>query len=215
MPIDAALLERIKANDPTLVELHLTYQNLNDSDIQPLAEALAQNTTLTTLNLNSNQIGDSGANSIAQALQVNTSLTTLYLYGNQIGAIGANSIAQALKVNTSSLTTLQLSGNQIGEKLKKTLEQALEHNREQKKRQIMQRRDQFIRALIMLGRDGAKTNKHSFWSWLPKELMLHIISFIDFRSPKSIGKSAQQIYQCAAFIFNHIPQLNKSLAESI
>ena len=79
----------------------------------------------------------------------------------------------------------------------------------------MQRRDQFIRALIMLGRDGAKTNKHSFWSWLPKELMLHIISFIDFRSKESIGKSAQQIYQCAAFIFNHIPQLNDSLAESI
>ena len=101
MPIDAALLERIKANDPALIELNLGYEHLKESDIQPLVEALTQNTTLTTLYLGGNRIGDTGANVIALALKDNTTLTTLYLGSNQIGATGANAIALALKDNTT------------------------------------------------------------------------------------------------------------------
>ncbi len=38
---------------------------------------------------------------------------------------------------------------------------------------------------------------------------------IDFRPAESIGKSAQQIQDCAEFIFNHGSQMKAALTESI
>ena len=82
-------------------------------------------------------------------------------------------------------------------------------------REMVQRRDQFIQSMIVLGRDSANPHSQSYWSRLPKDLMLYIIGFIDFQPHESIGKDKKQIYQCAAFIFTHITELNECLIESI
>jgi Ran GTPase-activating protein (RanGAP) involved in mRNA processing and transport len=103
MPIDTAILERIKANDPTLTTLNLSHKALTDADIQPLANALATNTFLTNLNVGGNQIGDEGA----KALAANTTLTNLDVSRNQIGVEGAKALAA-----NATLTTLKVAWNQ-------------------------------------------------------------------------------------------------------
>lgn len=129
MPIDAALLERIKANDPTLLELKLGSRlRLTNADIQLLAEALTNNTTITSLDLRNNYIiGDMGASAIAQALQHNTALTSLDLGFNKIKATGAKDIALMLQHNTS-LTTLYLNSNEIPDRRAQDIALALKHN---------------------------------------------------------------------------------------
>jgi Leucine-rich repeat (LRR) protein len=318
MPIDAALLERIKANDPTLTTLDLSNKKLNDSDIQQLANALATNTNLTNLDVGWNQIGDEGAKALAanatltnldvggnqigvegaKALAANATLTNLNVYYNQIGAKGAKALAanttltnldvwgnqigdegtkalaanatltylnvrsnqigdegakalaanatltnldvgwnligdegaKALAANAaltslnvrnnqigaegakalaanSTLTTLNVEYNEIDDEGHKQLELAIERNNQQ----VVKRLDQFIQKLILLAHDKVDEKNQSSWFHLPKEIKLHIVDLIDFRSASSIGKSVQQINACAAFIFNHVPQLKESL----
>jgi len=57
--------------------------------------------------LKNNNIGDSGVSSLSEALKVNSTLIQLFLRRNNISDIGVSSLSEALKVN-SSLTSLGL-----------------------------------------------------------------------------------------------------------
>jgi Leucine-rich repeat (LRR) protein len=104
MPIPAETLERIKKNDPTLTTLDLSFQEIDDDDIELLCDAMANNTKLTTLDLLYNSIGPDGAKALAR----NTTLTSLDVSGNGIGPDGAEALA-----NNTTLTTLNLTDNAI------------------------------------------------------------------------------------------------------
>lgn len=226
MPIEQVLLERIKANDPTLQKLNLTHMQLNDDDIQQLvnvlisntyvislnvaynqmgvkgAKALAGFTTLTSLNIYHNQIGDDGAEAFAN----NTSLTSLNVGYNQIGDAGAKTF-----INNRKLTKLIMYNNPIGDEWEERLDDMLLKNRQHL---ITLRRNQFLRTLILLAEDWTNPASQSSWATLPKDVALCIVSLIDVTSLDSIGKSARQIYQCAVFIFDHMPQLKASLTQA-
>jgi hypothetical protein len=233
MPIDAALLEQIKNNDPTLRTLDLNNKDLNDDDIQQLVNALANNTFLTALNVGNNNISDEGAKMLAmsttltnldvsistnffhdtfiedegaKALAANTTIATLNLKGHWIGDEGA----KALTTN-ATLTNLDVSHNRIDIDLEEQIKQTIARNNQQ----VVKRRDQFIQKLILLAVDKGTKESRSLRSVLPKEVMLYLISGMNFRSVNSIGKSSQQIGACADFIFDHVPQLKESLTEAI
>jgi hypothetical protein len=111
MPIDQRILERIRANDPTLTEIHLSaqYPALTDTDITELVSAIQQsgNTQITSMLLYENAISDRGAKQLAKI----KSLTTLVLNLNDIGDEGAKRLA-----GLPNLTDLGLAGNHIGDK---------------------------------------------------------------------------------------------------
>lgn len=121
------IIERLKANDPTLTKADLWNKQIGDKEATALASALASNTTLTTLVLSYNRIGSVGAIALAEALKLNTTLTEIYLGQNQIDIAGAKALANALKLNTT-LTTITLQDNEIDDAGAKTLASALEHN---------------------------------------------------------------------------------------
>jgi Ran GTPase-activating protein (RanGAP) involved in mRNA processing and transport len=147
-----ALLKRLAANDPQLIELNdvprsvgmrelatalalnttLTLLGLSGcglvaADAHELAGALERNRTLKTLNLGGNNIGSDGARYLAAALERNNSLTWLNLFSNNIGSDGARYLAAALERNVT-LTTLYLYSNNMGEAGVAALRAALETN---------------------------------------------------------------------------------------
>jgi Ran GTPase-activating protein (RanGAP) involved in mRNA processing and transport len=210
------------ATNATLASLKVRYNQIGDEG----AKALAANATLTSLNIGNNLIGAEGA----KALAANATLTSLDVGYNQIGAEGVKALAanatltsldisdnqigaeeaKALAANVT-LTSLDVWSNQIGDEIENLLKQVIACNN----KNIIMRRDQFIQKLILLAHAKADSESQPLWSTLPKELKLHIINFIDFRSTESIGKSPQQIKACAAFIFNNILPLKESLTESL
>ncbi|MFA6037350.1 MAG: hypothetical protein WC748_04425 [Legionellales bacterium] len=117
MPVDAAILEKLRKNDPSLTYLHL--HGLIDDDVFTLCAALETNTNLTTLHIegyrvrnvdklhllpllerhtrgqdkyffNRSHIGDEGAKALARI----NSLERLFLTNNQIGDDGAKALAR-------------------------------------------------------------------------------------------------------------------------
>ncbi len=110
-----------------------------------------------------------------------------------------------------TLTTLEVGGNDLDETWKNQLRDTIQQNRNQ----VIKRRDQFIQGLLILARDRANHYSQSLFHHLPKDIVLHMINLIDFRSTESIVKSAKQIQACATFIFNHSVEMNESLAEAV
>ena len=121
------LLQRIRANDPTLTTINLSYKDIGAAGAQALAEALKTNTSVTTINLHYNNIGDAGSQALAKALKTNTSVTTIYLFENNIGDAGAQALAEALKTNTS-VTKIYLTNNKIGAAGAQALAEVLKTN---------------------------------------------------------------------------------------
>ena len=56
--IGQGILDRLRANDPSLTELYLGDNQIGDAGARALAEALKVNTSLTELKFSYNQIGD-------------------------------------------------------------------------------------------------------------------------------------------------------------
>jgi hypothetical protein len=130
MVLEEKLLQRLRANDSTLVTLELYENSIGAEDAKGLSEALKVNSTLVTLHLGDNSIGDEGAKDLSEALKVtkvNSTLVTLNLYKNSIGDEGAKDLSAALKVN-STLVTLNLFKNSIGAEGTKDLSEALKVN---------------------------------------------------------------------------------------
>ena len=96
----------------TLLTLNLSNNQITDSGIKYLSEALAINTTLQRLDMSYNIISDDGILYISDSLKLNESLHELILTKNNITNVGAKSLAEAIQVNTA-LQVLNISKNWI------------------------------------------------------------------------------------------------------
>ena len=121
------VLQRIRANDPTLTTIDWRNNNIGAAVAQALAKALKVNTTVEKIDLGENNIEDAGAQALADALKVNTSLWEISLDFNNIEDAGVQALAEMLKVNTA-LIIINLSGNEIGDAGAQALAEALEVN---------------------------------------------------------------------------------------
>eukprot|EP01116_Phalansterium_solitarium_P001378 TRINITY_DN11182_c0_g1_i1.p1 TRINITY_DN11182_c0_g1~~TRINITY_DN11182_c0_g1_i1.p1 ORF type:complete len:198 (+),score=44.47 TRINITY_DN11182_c0_g1_i1:35-595(+) len=142
-----ASLQRLKDNDPTLVELNLN--NLEDSTPETgvqIALALAGNTFLQTLQVVNCSITTEGARNFAEALVQNKTLTNLNLETNRITADGIKHLAGALLQN-ATLKELKLANQaqQIGSDAERELAKAVDAN-------------QVIQKLTLTGREAAVRN---------------------------------------------------------
>ena len=133
MLMDPQLLQRIKSNDKTLIQLDLSLKNarkinrIGAEGAKTLAAALEKNHTLTQLNLGCSDIGDEGGKALAEALAKNQTLTSLSVSSNKICDAGAKALALALEKN-QTLISVDLSFNRIGDAGAKALALALEKN---------------------------------------------------------------------------------------
>ncbi|CAF0917373.1 unnamed protein product [Rotaria sordida] len=105
-------LANVLIGNTAITTLNLYDARIGDQGMQYLADALANNRTLTMIDLSNNKIQDQGAHYLANALTENTTLTTLSLYNDQIGDQEGQHFANTLRNNTI-LTTLILSNNRI------------------------------------------------------------------------------------------------------
>ncbi len=104
MPIDKKILEQLKANDASLVELDLSYHELSINDLQELVAALADNHHLTILNVSGNPVGDPGIQLLTNAL---LNITTLLARDCKITSLKKFP-------DISALRHLDLANNKIG-----------------------------------------------------------------------------------------------------
>lgn len=109
MPIPIEILERLQANDPTLVYLDLKKRRLTDSDIKLLHHALKNNTHLKHLDVSLNRIEEEGAKLLAK----NKNLKYLNISLNLIGDPGAKAFSQ-----NTTLEHLDIAANLIGKGVK-------------------------------------------------------------------------------------------------
>lgn len=210
------------ALNTTLTSLSLNYNQIGDDG----AKALALNTTLTSLYLSYNKIGDEGAIALSlntlltnlallynkigdegiRALSLNTSLTYLNLIWNAIGNEGA----RALSLNTS-LTSLYLDDNyKITDKtLLTTIQARLELN----KKQLVQRRSQFLQSMIILTRDANNVNSESRWRRLPPDVRRYILHHA--YAGWSLGIPPKAKEKCGRFILDNMETINLMIREKI
>lgn len=76
------------------------------------ANLMSETSTVKSLSLRSNDISDTGIENIANALKINRTLMSLNLYHNKITERGAELLAEALKFN-QSLVHLSLAKNKV------------------------------------------------------------------------------------------------------
>ena len=100
-----------------LVKLYLSYNDLSESGIAEISQALKVNLSIKTLSLPLNNIGVNGAKSLATALYNNCILEFLYISNNKIMDDGVIAISECFKIsvgkNANSLTMLDLSANDL------------------------------------------------------------------------------------------------------
>jgi len=111
-----------------VTNLNLSWNDLDDTGAEYIADALRKNNTIYSLDLSSNQFTDEGMKTIAKSLIVNQSLHTLKVCLNEIRDFGVKGMADALRENIP-LHTLDLSHNQISDLGMRMLELGLSSNR--------------------------------------------------------------------------------------
>ena len=113
-----ALAESLHVNN-TVVEMDLSYNNIDDAGVTTIARLLKVNRTLKAINLCGNNIGPEGAAKLADALADpgggGGGLEMLNLRGNPIGEEGGMAMAQMLRTN-STLLDLDVSDCELGMK---------------------------------------------------------------------------------------------------
>ena len=124
----AQIIAQILSENPELTLLYFYCEEMSDTEIIPLTDALMGNKTITKIYFNRNQITDEGAKALAQVLRVNNTLQELHLNDNQIDASGTRELAKALMVN-KSIQKLNLCNNKIGDKGAIALAEALKINK--------------------------------------------------------------------------------------
>jgi len=80
-----------------MVNLDLSWSEIDDSGIQILAEAAKMSTSLKSLKLNKNKITDKGAVYLAEMIQCSSSMTYLSVARNQLTQEGIDLLTQAMK----------------------------------------------------------------------------------------------------------------------
>ncbi|KAI8500511.1 Leucine-rich repeat-containing protein 34 [Branchiostoma belcheri] len=93
----------------------LTDVRLEDRDMVPLCQTLANSTFVSRLDLRYNNITDEGAKHLGKLIETSVSLRFLNVMCNDIGPEGAEHIARGLHTN-ETLSELKVNGNKIGNK---------------------------------------------------------------------------------------------------
>ena len=91
----------------TLVKLNLSCNNLDESGMLGIAQALQVNSTLKVLLLSYNDIGTNGAKSLVTALYHNHTLEELDISNNKIMDKGAITISECFKISEDKLTCMK------------------------------------------------------------------------------------------------------------
>lgn len=242
MPLEEEILAKIRNSDPYLTLLNLSDKGLGNlhgtAGANDVCAALQRNTTVTALSLARNLLGgcEAGARDLSDVLQHNTTLTVLDLTDNLLGDVGAKDISDALRRN-ANLTVLSLSDNKISAAGAIAISDALQHNTTltsldlsdntiddltqvtsltaRNSQWMLARRQQFILKMIMLARITKNPKPNSLWTYLPKEVRLHILNFLKIQNMAYIGKTAEQIEQCIKFIFENIDKCNELVKANV
>ncbi|XP_034988014.1 tropomodulin-2 [Zootoca vivipara] len=125
-----ASLQRIKANDPTLLEVNLNnIKNIPIPTLKDFAKALETNTHVTKFSLAATRSNDPVAIAFADTLKVNKTLKSLNVESNFITGTGILALVEALKGN-ETLTEIKIDNQrqQLGTAVEMEIAQMLEEN---------------------------------------------------------------------------------------
>ncbi|XP_077173489.1 tropomodulin-2 [Paroedura picta] len=125
-----ATLQRIKANDPTLLEVNLNnIKNIPIPTLKDFAKALETNTHVKKFSLAASRSNDPVAIAFADALKANKTLQSLNIESNFITGIGILALVDALKVN-ETLTEIKIDNQrqQLGTAVEMEIAQMVEEN---------------------------------------------------------------------------------------
>ncbi|KFQ14633.1 Tropomodulin-2, partial [Leptosomus discolor] len=125
-----ASLQRIKANDPNLIEINLNnIKNIPIPTLKEFAKALESNTHVKTFSLAATRSNDPVAIAFADMLKVNKTLKSLNVESNFITGTGILALIDALKEN-ESLTEIKIDNQrqQLGTAVEMEIAKMLEEN---------------------------------------------------------------------------------------
>ncbi|KFR15182.1 Tropomodulin-2, partial [Opisthocomus hoazin] len=125
-----ASLQRIKANDPSLIEINLNnIKNIPIPTLKEFAKALESNTHVKTFSLAATRSNDPVAIAFADMLKVNKTLKSLNVESNFITGMGILALIDALKEN-ESLTEIKIDNQrqQLGTAVEMEIAKMLEEN---------------------------------------------------------------------------------------
>ncbi|KFP47127.1 Tropomodulin-2, partial [Cathartes aura] len=125
-----ASLQRIKANDPSLIEINLNnIKNIPIPTLKEFAKALESNTHVKTFSLAATRSNDPVAIAFADMLKVNKTLKSLNVESNFITGTGILALIDALKEN-ESLTEIKIDNQrqQLGTAVEMEIAKMLEEN---------------------------------------------------------------------------------------
>ncbi|XP_042332164.1 tropomodulin-2 [Sceloporus undulatus] len=125
-----ATLQKIKANDPTLLEVNLNnIKNIPIPTLKEFAKALETNTHVKKFSLAATRSNDPVAIAFADTLKVNKTLTSLNIESNFITGTGILALIDALKGN-ETLTEIKIDNQrqQLGTAVEMEIAQMLEEN---------------------------------------------------------------------------------------
>lgn len=125
-----ATLQRIKANDPTLLEVNLNnIKNIPIPTLKDFAKALETNTHVKKFSLAASRSNDPVAIAFADMLKVNKTLTSLNIESNFITGAGILALVDALKGN-ETLTEIKIDNQrqQLGTAVEMEIAQMVEEN---------------------------------------------------------------------------------------
>ena len=111
-----------------LKSLNISHNDISDTKIQGVVDALYYNKTLRSLDISKNQLSYQITKDLAHALNYNSCLCLLALGSNSIGDEGAIHLASALKLN-KTLNSLYLRDNMITNQGAVAITDALEENK--------------------------------------------------------------------------------------
>ncbi|XP_044294523.1 tropomodulin-2 [Varanus komodoensis] len=123
-------LQRMKANDPTLVEVNLNnIKNIPIPTLKEFAKALETNAHVTKFSLAATRSNDPVAMAFADMLKVNKTLKSLNIESNFITGTGILALIDALKEN-KTLTEIKIDNQrqQLGTAVEMEIAQMLEEN---------------------------------------------------------------------------------------
>ncbi|XP_072889249.1 tropomodulin-2 isoform X2 [Hemitrygon akajei] len=123
-------LQRIRANDPGLVEVNLNnIKNIPIPTLKDFAEALKKNTHLKKFSLAATRSNDPIAFALTDMLRVNTTLRSLNIESNFITGAGIQAIIDALKEN-ETLMEIKIDNQrqQLGATVEMEIAEMLETN---------------------------------------------------------------------------------------
>lgn len=167
-------------NNRTVKTFNIASNNIGDIGARGFAEVIKKNTTLTSLNISSNKISDAVIKEITEALIDNTSLTYLNLAENTIEEDGRNTLINSLNLNKTLIELILEADGYLDTSIYKCLRR--------NSYLMMQRRDKFIQAIIVLANDGPM-------------------------GEENIGKNRKKIYSWAKLVFNYISSLRLGLKQ--